>query len=118
MWPKQGVAIVPFTPVRKLILIASTHEVPMSSTPVLNASPQSSPVLPHRLDGKAALAPSAAPAAKPRRGRPSAGKTRITIYLDDEVLEQFRQLANECGKGYQTLINATLRARLQAEPGR
>jgi len=36
-------------------------------------------------------------------------KTRITIYLDDAVLEQFRALSRESGKGYQTLINAVLR---------
>ena len=56
-------------------------------------------------------------ATKLRRGRPPAGKTRITIYLDDEVLEQFRKLADERGTGYQTLINATLRSRLPSEPG-
>ena len=41
-------------------------------------------------------------------------KTRITIYLDDEVIEQFRSLSEGSGKGYQTLINAELRARLAA----
>ncbi len=46
--------------------------------------------------------------------RPVKRKTRITIYLDDEVLEQFRSLSEECGKGYQTLINAALRTRLGA----
>ena len=39
-------------------------------------------------------------------------KTRITIYLDDEVLQQFRSLSEQCGQGYQTLINAALRTRL------
>ncbi|MFC0135948.1 hypothetical protein CR105_01320 [Massilia eurypsychrophila] len=39
-------------------------------------------------------------------------KTRITIYLDDEVLKQFRSLSEQSGKGYQTLINAALRTRL------
>ena len=39
-------------------------------------------------------------------------KTRITIYLDDEVLEEFRSLSEQSGKGYQTLINAALRNRL------
>ncbi len=48
--------------------------------------------------------------------RPVKRKTRITIYLDDEVLEQFRSLSEQCGKGYQTLINAALRTRL-APPG-
>ncbi|MDP1524399.1 MAG: BrnA antitoxin family protein [Rhodocyclaceae bacterium] len=39
----------------------------------------------------------------------STGKTRITIFLDDDVLEAFRQRAASEGKGYQTLINDTLR---------
>jgi uncharacterized protein (DUF4415 family) len=38
-----------------------------------------------------------------------AGKTRITIFLDDDVLEAFRQRAASEGKGYQTLINDALR---------
>jgi uncharacterized protein (DUF4415 family) len=38
------------------------------------------------------------------------GKTRITIYLDDEVLDRFRLIADRTGKGYQTLINDALRA--------
>ncbi|MFL6674567.1 MAG: BrnA antitoxin family protein [Massilia sp.] len=61
------------------------------------------------------------PAAPARRARPVKRKTRITIYLDDEVLEQFRLLSERCGTGYQTLINAALRSRLAApavEPGR
>ena len=41
-------------------------------------------------------------------------KTRITIYLDDEVLQTFRSLSEQSGKGYQTLINAALRTRLAA----
>jgi uncharacterized protein (DUF4415 family) len=40
----------------------------------------------------------------------SKGKTRITIYLDDEVLGRFRLTAQQSGKGYQTLINDALRA--------
>jgi uncharacterized protein (DUF4415 family) len=56
------------------------------------------------------------PAVPPRRARPVKRKTRITIYLDDEVLEQFRSLSERCGTGYQTLINAALRSRL-ASPG-
>ena len=39
-------------------------------------------------------------------------KTRITIYLDDEVLQAFRNRSEESGKGYQTLINAALRTGL------
>ncbi|HEY0491519.1 MAG TPA: BrnA antitoxin family protein [Telluria sp.] len=50
--------------------------------------------------------------AAPRATRPAKRKTRITIYLDDEVLEEFRSLSERCGTGYQTLINAALRARL------
>lgn len=46
--------------------------------------------------------------------RPVKRKTRITIYLDDEVLEEFRSLSEQSGKGYQTLINAALRTRLGA----
>ena len=44
--------------------------------------------------------------------RPVKRKTRITIYLDDEVLEEFRSQSEQSGKGYQTLINAALRSRL------
>jgi uncharacterized protein (DUF4415 family) len=38
----------------------------------------------------------------------SRGKTRITIYLDDAVLDNFREQAESQGKGYQTLINEVL----------
>ena len=47
-----------------------------------------------------------------RRSRPPKRKTRITIYLDDEVLSEFRTLSERSGTGYQTLINAALRMRL------
>lgn len=40
------------------------------------------------------------------------GKTRITIYLDDDVLEAFRGRADGSGRGYQTIINEALRAAL------
>jgi uncharacterized protein (DUF4415 family) len=43
---------------------------------------------------------------------PAAGKTRITIYLDDATLEAFRLRAEQEGKGYQTLINDALAASL------
>ncbi|MGA7980903.1 MAG: BrnA antitoxin family protein [Chromatiaceae bacterium] len=43
---------------------------------------------------------------------PSAGKSRITIYLDDLVIERFKALSEQTGKGYQTLINEALRAHL------
>jgi uncharacterized protein (DUF4415 family) len=41
---------------------------------------------------------------------PSPGKTRITIMLDDDLIEFFRAKAEAEGTGYQTMINATLRA--------
>ncbi len=37
------------------------------------------------------------------------GKTRITIHIDSDVLGVFREKAAAQGKGYQTLINETLR---------
>ena len=40
------------------------------------------------------------------------GKTRITIHLDDEVLEAFRERADTAGRGYQTMINEALREHL------
>ncbi len=40
------------------------------------------------------------------------GKTRITIYLDDDVLDAFRERADRAGSGYQTMINQTLRESL------
>ena len=44
------------------------------------------------------------------------GKTRITIRLDDEVLEWFRARVEAAGGGnYQTLINDTLRQIIGAE---
>ena len=48
---------------------------------------------------------------KAKRGAviPSPGKTRITIMLDDDVIEHFRAQAEAEGIGYQTLINALLR---------
>jgi uncharacterized protein (DUF4415 family) len=36
------------------------------------------------------------------------GKTRITIYLDNHVLEAFRERADAAGRGYQTMINEAL----------
>jgi len=38
------------------------------------------------------------------------GKTRITIRIDDDVLDWFREQAHRAGGGsYQTMINAALR---------
>jgi uncharacterized protein (DUF4415 family) len=49
---------------------------------------------------------------KGKRGAviPSQGKTRITIMLDDDVIEHFREVAESLGTGYQTMINSVLRA--------
>jgi len=40
------------------------------------------------------------------------GKTRITIYLDNEVLDEFRDRSEKAGYGYQTMINDALRGYL------
>jgi len=49
---------------------------------------------------------------KGRRGAvvaPEPGKTRITIRIDNKVLDHFRKLVHEMGGGnYQTLINDAL----------
>ena len=52
---------------------------------------------------------------KGKRGAviPSPGKTRITIMLDDDVLEFFRAEAEAEGTGYQTRINSALRVVLE-----
>jgi uncharacterized protein (DUF4415 family) len=52
------------------------------------------------------------------QAKASAGKSRITIFLDNAVIASFRQRAEQEGKGYQTLINEALRSSLQhtAEP--
>lgn len=46
---------------------------------------------------------------------PAPGKTRITIHLDNDVLDAFRARAAAQGKGYQTLINDALRLAVQAD---
>ncbi len=45
---------------------------------------------------------------------PTKGKTRITIFIDDSVLAEFRTRAEKAGTGYQTMINEALRAFLSA----
>ena len=40
---------------------------------------------------------------------PQKGKTRITIFIDTDVLEWFRDEAERDGRGYQTAINQALR---------
>jgi uncharacterized protein (DUF4415 family) len=48
---------------------------------------------------------------KGKRGTviPQKGKTRITIFIDTDVLEWFRDEAEREGRGYQTAINQALR---------
>lgn len=44
------------------------------------------------------------------------GKTRITIRLDDDIIDWFRQQADAQGGGnYQTMINAALRNYIQTQ---
>lgn len=54
---------------------------------------------------------------KARRGAviDSPGKTRITIMLDNDVLDAFRERAEAEGRGYQTAINEALRNALNAD---
>lgn len=40
------------------------------------------------------------------------GKTRITIHLDNDVIDAFRAKGEKVGLGYQTLINDSLRQHL------
>jgi uncharacterized protein (DUF4415 family) len=40
---------------------------------------------------------------------PHKGKTRITIFIDTDILEWFRDEAEREGRGYQTEINQALR---------
>ena len=51
---------------------------------------------------------------KAKRGAviPTPGKTRITIYMDDAILQRFKAQSEKSGKGYQTLINAALNSYL------
>jgi uncharacterized protein (DUF4415 family) len=48
---------------------------------------------------------------KGKRGAviPNKGKTRITIFIDTDILEWFRDEAEREGRGYQTAINQALR---------
>ena len=45
-------------------------------------------------------------------------KTRITIWIDNDILEACRSQAEKTGKGYQTLVNEALRTMigLQQQP--
>jgi len=46
-----------------------------------------------------------------KRGQvvPTKGKTRITMYIDNDLLDDFRVRAEKAGYGYQTMINEALR---------
>ncbi|MCW5961512.1 MAG: BrnA antitoxin family protein [Pyrinomonadaceae bacterium] len=46
----------------------------------------------------------------PKRNKES--KSRITIYLDADIVEYFKTQAEESKLGYQTLINQTLREKI------
>ena len=37
------------------------------------------------------------------------GKTRIAIYLDKDIIEEFRSRSDSEGRGYQTMMNEALR---------
>lgn len=54
---------------------------------------------------------------KGRRGQavPTKGKTRITIYIDDQILAAFKAESARTGLGYRTLINEAL-AQQSARP--
>ncbi len=51
--------------------------------------------------------------AKKRQVVSQKGKTRITIYLDNDVIEEFRNRADAAGYGYQTMINEALKRHLK-----
>jgi len=48
---------------------------------------------------------------KGRRGAviPQKGKTRISIFIDNAILDEFRARAEKAGGGYQTMMNEALR---------
>ena len=48
---------------------------------------------------------------KGKRGAviPQKGKTRISIFIDNSVLDAFRSRAEKAGTGYQTMMNDALR---------
>ena len=54
---------------------------------------------------------------KGKRGAiiPNKGKSRITIYIDNNVLDSFRDRAEQAGTGYQTLINEALKNQLSQD---
>lgn len=57
---------------------------------------------------------------KGRRGAviPREGKTRISIFIDKSVLDEFRARAEKTGTGYQTMMNDALRRYLRSRSAR
>lgn len=53
---------------------------------------------------------------KGKRGAviPQRGKTRISIYIDNAVLDAFRRVSETTGRGYQTIMNEALREYLSS----
>ncbi len=53
---------------------------------------------------------------KGKRGAviPQKGKTRISIFIDNAVLDEFRSRAEKAGTGYQTMMNEALRRYLSS----
>ena len=56
---------------------------------------------------------------KGKRGAviPQKGKTRISIFIDNATLAEFRARAEKAGTGYQTMMNEALRAYLSKTEG-
>jgi hypothetical protein len=56
---------------------------------------------------------------KGKRGAviPQKGKTRISIFIDNSVLDEFRTRAQKTGTGYQTMMNDALRKYLSDTGG-
>jgi hypothetical protein len=57
---------------------------------------------------------------KGKRGAviPTPGKTRITIRIDDDILEWFRAQVHKAGGGnYQTMMNVALRPFIESQDG-
>jgi hypothetical protein len=54
---------------------------------------------------------------KGKRGAviPAKGKTRISIFIDNAILDEFRARAEKAGMGYQTLMNDALRKYLSQD---
>lgn len=53
---------------------------------------------------------------KGKRGTliPQKGKTRISIFIDNAILDAFRARAEKAGMGYQTMMNEALRQYLSS----